>query len=163
MMNTALKGEKKDFKILMPNDTPINLAEEATFESIISQMQTFTKAILYVENGSICKYFKHYNDALKIINEKNYMYEYTIFRNNLEEYYFRNIYDDDLLCFFKKENVLNIFPNILPLNDMKKDYIEEYISVETIIEIIDIDDMGVEKICRITIPEIVYEVHNVID
>lgn len=94
-------------EVKVPEKWSVKIEQETTFENFVGQFQAFCPKLLCVVDGTCLRYYDKYTDIPKDIR-----YDYKQRRENLVEYYFRDIHNDSLYCVFGREAAKIFYPRI---------------------------------------------------
>jgi hypothetical protein len=97
------------FDLNLPPQTVIEFGQSVTFQNFVGQFQKLCPQILYIVDGTI---LRHYDpDDLTAI-PKHIRFEYKQGHDTFTEYYFRDIYTNQLYCVFNRTIAKTWYPRL---------------------------------------------------
>lgn len=100
------------FDLSMPPNSLVEFGQSVTFENFVGQFQKICPRILYVVDGVS---LRHYDPTDPTANQsipKNIRFEYKQSHDTFTEYYFRDIYTNQLYCVFNRDIAKTWYPRL---------------------------------------------------
>lgn len=112
------------YDLKLPNDKSIRFEQGFTFENFISQFQSTALKLLCIVDGTELRFYDKPESL-----PKNIRFDYKQTRNNITEYYFRDIYTETLYCVFGKEAASIFYPRLNEKKELRRNKTPDYVTI----------------------------------